>query len=364
MAFCGLERLMRHILLQVACVAAVAGSAFMRSDSSAQTPAAGLTDVAGLKVGHFSMAGRPTGCTVVLAEGGAVGGVDVRGSAPGTRETDLLNPVNTVEKVHAIVLTGGSAFGLDSASGVMRYLEEHGVGFETEFAKVPIVPAAVLFDLNLGDAKIRPTAECGYRAAATASTGRVAEGNVGAGTGATVGKLAGASRAMRGGLGTASITTPGGLVVAALVAVNAVGDVIDPSTGRVIAGVRTLDGKSLADARVLLRSGALKPPAAVGRNTTIGVVATNAVLTKAQATKMAQMAQDGLARAISPAHTMYDGDTIFALATGARPGPPDVMTIGALAADAVAEAVLRAVRAAQGIPGYPSAGDLAKGGQR
>jgi L-aminopeptidase/D-esterase-like protein len=359
MTFCDLEGLMRHMLVQLACVAALAGPAFMYSDSSAQTPASGLTAVAGLKVGHFSMVGRPTGCTVVLAEGGAVGGVDVRGSAPGTRETDLLNPVNTVEKVHAVVLTGGSAFGLDSASGVMRYLEEHGVGFETEFGKIPIVPAAVLFDLNLGDAKIRPTAECGYRAAATASTGPVAEGNVGAGSGATVGKVAGVSRAMRGGLGTASITMPDGLVVAALIAVNAVGDVIDPSTGRVIAGVRTPDGKSLADARILLRSGALRPPATIGRNTTIGVVATNAVLTKAQATKMAQMAQDGLARTISPAHTTFDGDTIFALATGSRQGTPDMMTIGALAADAVAEAVLRAVRAATGIPGYPSAADLA-----
>jgi L-aminopeptidase/D-esterase-like protein len=305
------------------------------------------------------MTGRPTGCTVVLAEAGAVGGVDVRGAAPGTRETDLLNPVNTVEKVHAVVLAGGSAFGLDSASGVMRFLEERGIGFETEFGKVPIVPAAVLFDLNVGDPKIRPTADCGYRAAGAATAGPVAEGNVGAGSGATVGKLAGHSRAMRGGLGTASVTTPDGLVVAALVVVNTVGDVIDPATNRVVAGARTADGKGFADVRGLLRSGTLTPPASFGRNTTIGVVATNAALTKAQANRVAQMAQDGLARTISPSHTMFDGDTIFALATGTRQGAPDMLAIGALAADTVADAVLRAVRSAKGIPGYPSAADLA-----
>jgi L-aminopeptidase/D-esterase-like protein len=241
----------------------------------------------------------------------------------------------------------------------MRYLEERGVGFETEFGKVPIVPAAVLFDLNVGDPKIRPTADCGYRAATAATAGEVAEGNVGAGSGATVGKLAGRARAMRGGLGTSSITTPGGLVVAALVVVNTVGDVIDPATGRVVAGVRTVDGNGLADVRGLLRSGALAPPGLFGRNTTLAVVATNATLTKAQANRVAQMAHDGLARAISPAHTMFDGDTIFALATGTRSGEPDMLTIGALAADAVADAVLRAVRAAKGIPGYPSAADLA-----
>jgi L-aminopeptidase/D-esterase-like protein len=353
---------MRHLALPFAFLAALAATIAMHADSPAQTAApGGLTSVTGLKVGHFSMPGRPTGCTVVLAEKGAVGGVDVRGSAPGTRETDLLNPVNLVDKVNAIVLTGGSAFGLDAASGVMRYLDERGVGFDTAFGKVPIVPAAVLFDLNVGDPKIRPTAECGYRAAESASEGPIAEGNVGAGAGATVGKLAGVARAMRGGLGTASITMPSGLIVAALVAVNAVGDVIDPSTNRVIAGVRTPDGKGLADARLLIRSGALEHAGAFGRNTTLGVVATNATLTKAQATKVAQMAQDGLARTISPAHTMDDGDTIFTLATGSRPGPPDVTAVGALAADAVAEAVLRAVRAAKGIPGYPSAADIAKG---
>jgi L-aminopeptidase/D-esterase-like protein len=333
--------------------------AAMVSVAGAQSQA-GLTAVQGLKVGHASMPGRPTGCTVVLAEAGAVGGVDVRGSAPGTRETDLLDPVNLVERVHGIVLAGGSAFGLDSATGVMRYLEERGAGFETAAGKVPIVPAAVLFDLNVGDPKIRPNADCGYRAAAAASSGGVAEGSVGAGSGATVGKLAGTARAMRGGLGTASITTANGLVVAAMVAVNAIGDIVDPATGRVIAGIRTADGKALADARILMRTGALAPSGMVGRNTTIGVVATNAALTKAQATKIAQMAQDGLARAIWPAHSPFDGDTIFALATGTRPGDPDIMTIGSLAADVVAEAVLRAIRAATGIPGYPAAAEMGR----
>ncbi len=353
---------MRHLVFTLAFIAALAALGAMHDNPRAKSPApAGLTSIPGLKVGHAVMPGRPTGCTVVLAEQGAVGGVDVRGSAPGTRETDLLNPVNTVEKVDAIVLTGGSAFGLDAATGVMRFLEEHGVGFETGFGRIPIVPAAVLFDLSVGDPKIRPDASCGYRAAAAASSGPVAEGNVGAGAGATVGKLEGSERAMRGGLGTASITTPSGLIVAALVVVNAVGDIIDPTTGRVIAGVRTPDGKGLADARTLIRAGALKWPAAFARNTTIGVVATNAALTKVQATKMAQMAQDGLARTISPAHTPLDGDTIFALATGSRPGAPDMMTVGALAADVVSEAILRAVRAARGIPGFPAAADMAQG---
>jgi L-aminopeptidase/D-esterase-like protein len=350
---------MRDTLRRLAVVACVAGVAFLTGATGAQSPSgAGLAAVAGLKVGHYTMTGRATGCTVVLAEGGAVGGVDVRGAAPGTRETDLLNPVNSVEKVHAVVLAGGSAFGLDSAGGVMRYLEERGVGFDTEFGKVPIVPAAVVFDLNVGDPSIRPTADCGYRAAAAATAGPALEGNVGAGSGATVGKLAGASRAMRGGLGAAAIVRRDGLVVAALVVVNAVGDVIDPSTGRVVAGTRTADGKSLADVRTLIRSGTLAPPALFGRNTTLAVVATNAALTKTQANRMAQLAHDGLGRTISPAHTVFDGDTIFALATGARQGPPDMLAIGALAADAVAEAVLRAVRAAKGIPGYPAAADF------
>ena len=327
-----------------------------RPDLSTQSMK-GLTDVAGIKVGHQTLTERPTGCTVILAERGAIGGVDVRGSAPGTRETDLLAPVNTVEYVHAIVLSGGSAFGLDAASGVMRYLEERGIGYETRAGKVPIVPAAVLFDLGIGGKpQIRPNADCGYRAAGAATDGNVMEGNVGAGAGATVGKYGGGG-AMKAGIGTASITMQGGLVVAALVAVNAVGDIIDPSTGQVVAGVRTPDGKGLADARKLLRAGVLAR-AAPGQNTTIGVVATNARLQKVQATKMAQMAHDGLARAISPAHTPGDGDTIFALATGAHTAPADVGLIGALAAEMVAEAVVRAALEATGIAGYPAARDL------
>jgi L-aminopeptidase/D-esterase-like protein len=317
----------------------------------------GLTDVSGIKVGHHTLSERPTGCTVILTERGAVGGVDVRGAAPGTRETDLLNPVNTVEHVHAVVLSWGSAFGLDTASGVMRYLEERGIGYETRAGKVPIVPAAILFDLGIGGKpQIRPTADCGYRAAVAATDARVAEGNVGAGAGATVGKF-GVGGPMKAGIGTASITLPGGLVVAALVAVNAVGDIIDPSTGRVVAGVRTADGQGLADARKLLRAGV--PARGVpGQNTTIGVVATNARLQKVQATRMAQMAHDGLARAISPAHTPADGDTIFALATGDHADAVDIGTIGALAAEMMAEAVVRAALEATGIPGYPAARDL------
>jgi L-aminopeptidase/D-esterase-like protein len=327
--------------------------------SPSQPPAGaqGLTAVAGIKVGHDTLSERPTGCTVVLTEEGVIAGVDVRGSAPGTRETDLLAPTNLVEKVNAIVLSGGSAFGLDAATGVMRYLEEKGVGFDARVAKVPIVPAAVIFDLAVGDLKIRPTAECGYRAALAATSGPVQEGNVGAGAGATVGKLLGPQRAMKGGLGSAAITLPNGLVVAALVAVNAVGDVIDPSTGRVIAGLRTADGKGLADVRTLLRSGAVPPPR-TGQNTTIGVVATNARLTKTQATKVAQMAHDGLARTISPVHTPADGDTIFALATGTHQGNVELLAIGALAAEAMADAIVRAVHAAIGIPGYPAAREM------
>jgi L-aminopeptidase/D-esterase-like protein len=317
----------------------------------------GLTAVPGLKVGHHTLDRRPTGCTVVLTEGGAVGGVDVRGGAPGTRETELLNPVNTVSEVHGIALSGGSAFGLAAADGVMKFLEEKGIGFRTSGGAVPIVPSAILFDLGVGDASIRPGADCGYAAARAAGAGPVDEGNVGAGAGATVGKLLGSKRAMKGGLGSASIQLPGGLVVAALVAVNAVGNVTDPATGRFIAGARTDDGGSIADLRAWLRKG----PAAGARpleNTTLGVVATNARLTKAQATRIAQMAHDGYARAIYPSHLTSDGDTIFALATGAHAASADVNVIGSAAADATADAIVRAVRAARGVPGYPAARDL------
>lgn len=319
----------------------------------------GLTAVAGVRVGHHTLAERPTGCTVVLTERGAVGGVDVRGGAPGTRETDLLDPVNSVQEVHAVVLSGGSAFGLDAASGVVRYLDERDIGFNAGVARVPIVVGAILFDLGVGgDPAIRPGAECGYLAAQAASGDPVARGSVGAGAGATVGKLGGGSP-MKSGVGSASVTLPGGLTVGALVAVNALGDVIDPATGEIVAGARTPDGSGFLDARRAVRSGALVRPQP-GRNTTIGVVATNAPLTKAQATKLAQMAQDGLARAIYPSHTPWDGDTMFALATGDYDGPVDLLTIGALAADMVAAAILDAVRSAEGLEGLPAVADLGR----
>lgn len=316
-----------------------------------------ITDVAGIKVGHFTDTRRPTGCTVILTEEGAVAGVDVRGSAPGTRDTDLLNPINTVQTVHAIMLSGGSAFGLDTATGAMRYLEEHGIGFDMRVARVPIVPAAILFDLGVGDAKIRPDAEAGYKACKAAVTTAPVEGNVGAGAGATVGKLFGMSRAMKSGIGTSAIKLEG-VTVGAIVAVNAVGDVFDPATGKVVAGARTKDGKSLLNSMAAILGGEPLPPALAGAATTIGVVATDVALTKAQASKVAQMAHDGLARTINPVHTAYDGDTIFALATGRSSKPANVTLIGALAAEAMAQAVLRAVRAARGIAGLPSATEL------
>lgn len=317
-----------------------------------------LIDVGGIEVGHAVMAGRPTGCTVVLTRGGAVASVDVRGAAPGTRETDVLDPLNSVSTVHGIVLSGGSAFGLDSAGGVMRYLDEEGIGLRVGRSSVPIVPAAVLFDLGVGDGNIRPDADCGHRAARSASRAPVAQGNVGAGAGATVGKARGIAHAMKGGLGSASITLPDGAVVAALVAVNAWGDIVDPADGRLVAGTRTDAGDALADVRVLMRTSTLAKP--FGGNTTLGIVATNATLTKTQAALVARMAHDGLARTIVPSHTPYDGDTIFAVSTGAAGGPPpDLAIIGALAAEAIAEAVLNAVRQAESLPGLPAARDLA-----
>jgi L-aminopeptidase/D-esterase-like protein len=328
----------------------------------APTGGRGLTEVHGLKVGHHTLSERPTGCTVVLVDGdGAVGGVSQRGGAPGTRETDLLNPLNMVDKVNAIVLSGGSAYGLDAAQGVVRYLEERNVGWKVGASGVvPIVPAAILFDLGFGgNPKVRPTADCGYRAATIANAHAVAEGNVGAGAGATVGKMGG-GRSMKGGLGTAAIALPNGLVVAAIVAVNAVGDIVDPSTGQIVAGVRAEDGKSLADARKLLRSGALmrRPPPRPGENTTIGLVATNARLTKADVSRLALMADDGFAKAIVPSHTVGDGDTVFALATGRWTGEANVTVLGAMAAEAMAEAIVRAASMAETSNGVPSAREL------
>ncbi|RPI91381.1 MAG: peptidase S58 family protein [Chloroflexi bacterium] len=325
-----------------------------------------ITDVRGIEVGHAQDEEALTGCTAIICRRGAVAGVDVRGSAPGTRETDLLDPVNLVERVHAIVLAGGSAYGLDAASGVMRYLEEKKVGFNTGVAKVPIVPAAILYDLNVGRADVRPDPAMGYRAAASASSNRPAEGNAGAGMGASVGKMFGGSLAMKAGVGTASIDIGGGVVVGALVAVNAWGDVIDPRTNEIVAGLRS--GKvgplrvgkkdTFADTLAMMKTSVGRGVLSLASraNTVIGVVATNAKLTKAQATKVAQMAQDGVARTIRPAHTMLDGDVIFALATGSRKA--DVSSIGAFAAEVLAEAILRATRLAApagGLPGLQQA---------
>ncbi len=325
-----------------------------------------ITDVRGIEVGHAQDNEALTGCTVILCRKGATAGVDVRGGAPGTRETDLLSPVNLVDKVHAVVLAGGSAFGLDAASGVMKYLEEKKIGFNTGAAKVPIVPSAILYDLNIGRADIRPDPAMGYDAAASASSDAPAEGNFGAGTGASVGKMFGANLSTKSGVGTASMNIGGGIIVGALVVVNTWGDVIDPHTNEIIAGLRS--GKvgplrvggneQFADTLAMMK----KP---VGRNllgfasranTVIGVVATNAKLTKTQATKVAQMAQDGIARTMRPAHSMLDGDAIFALSTGARKA--DVTTIGAFAAEVIVESVLRAVRnsrSAGGLPGFKKA---------
>ena len=331
-----------------------------------------LTDVAGLRVGHFTDTRRPTGCTVILTPAGAVAGVDVRGAAPGTRETELLSPLNAVEAVHALLLAGGSAFGLDAAGGVMRWLDERGFGVPVGPAqgherigkpiRVPIVPAAILFDLWLGDPSIRPDAAAGYAACEAASDAAVVQGNVGAGAGCSVGKLFGIDRAMRGGLGSASVTVDG-ITVAALVAVNAIGDVVDPSSGAVIAGARTPDGRALFGTMAALRRGELPAPLQGGAATTLGVVATDAVLTKAQAGKLAQMAHDGFARAINPVHTMTDGDTIFALATGAARRTASVTLLGALGADVMAAAIVNAVRAATrldtaGLPRLPAASEL------
>ena len=324
-------------------------------------PTDSITDVLGVTVGHFTDTRRPTGCTVILARDGAVGGVDVRGAAPGTRETDLLHPSNLVDQVHAILLAGGSAWGLDAASGVMRWLEENGIGLHVRYGLVPIVPAAVLFDLPLGDARIRPDAQAGYAACVAASRSLPSQGNVGAGAGALVGKLFGIERAMKGGIGSASLTLDG-VTVGALVACNALGDVIDPATGQVLAGARTADGASLLNIRNAIIAGELPNPLLAGTNTTLAVVATDAVLTKAQAHRLAQVAHDGLARAINPVHTMSDGDTVFALGTGKSGRALGMMRLATLAAEVTARAVVRAVLAARTVEiggnRWPAACDL------
>ena len=336
------------------------GLLLARDEEEALTNAGSITDVGGLRVGHFTDERRPTGCTVVIFDRGAVAGVDVRGSAPGTRETDLLNPINTVQQVNAIVLSGGSAYGLDTATGVMRYLEEHGMGFRLGSIVVPIVPAAILFDLNIGDPRIRPGAQAGYAACQAAGDAAVPEGNIGAGAGATVGKLFGLHRAMKGGLGTASAKIGDtGIIVGAIAAVNAVGDVLSCHSEKILAGARTPDGSAFADSmKCILAGETLKSTR--GANSSIGIVATNAHLTKTEATKIAQMAQDGFARTIRPVHTAMDGDTIFASGTGTVSLTADVSTIGAVGAEVMARAVNRAVLMAAGIPGYPAHRDLVK----
>jgi L-aminopeptidase/D-esterase-like protein len=325
-----------------------------------------ITDVPGIEVGQAQDEEALTGCTVILCRKGAVGGVDVRGGAPGTRETDLLNPINLVEKVHAVVLSGGSAFGLDAASGVMKYLAEQKIGFRFGASKVPIVPTAILSDLGAQKGGPYPDAAMGYKAVSQATVGPVAEGNVGAGMGATVGKILGMAGAMKSGLGTASLEIGGGVIVGAIAAVNPFGDVIDPSTGQIIAGARPAkvgplklggEGKFANTMKVMrTQTGRTIMRLANLSNTVIGVVATNARFDKAQATKVAQMAQDGVARAIRPAHSMVDGDTIFALATGIRKA--DVSIVGAYAAEVLSQAILRAVQAAKLAAGLPAAVDM------
>jgi L-aminopeptidase/D-esterase-like protein len=325
-----------------------------------------ITDVPGIEVGQAQNEDALTGVTVILCRKGATGGVDVRGSAPGTRETDLLNPINLVDKVHAVTLAGGSAFGLDAATGVVRWLAERGIGFNTGVAKVPIVPAAILFDLGLGSGIVHPDADMGYEAISKASSGPVTEGNVGAGTGASVGKILGKSGAMKAGLGTASMSVGEGIIVGAIAAVNAFGDVVDPATGNIIAGARPvklgpvqMGGKGhYADTLKIMQSYAGRQILrfATRANTVIGAVSVNASLTKAQATKVAQMAHDGLARTIRPAHTMLDGDTIFALATGGK--KVDVSIIGSFAAEVLLQAILRAVKTASAAGGLPAWQDI------
>lgn len=319
-----------------------------------------ITDVEGIEVGHWTDAEGATGCTVIVCREGAVGGVDVRGSAPGTRETDLLRPLNLVQQAHALLLAGGSAYGLDAASGVMRWLEERGIGFNVGVCVVPIVPSAVLFDLALGPPDARPGPEAGYAACQAASAGPVAEGCVGAGTGATVGKLLGPFFATKSGLGTGARRIAGGVTVGALVAVNAFGDVVDPATGQVIAGPRNPEGQGFLNTVERLHEDLSQTLLAFPSNTTLAVVATDARLSKEGANKVAQMAHDGLAQAIRPVHTMFDGDIVFTLATGRRPeASTDVTVVGAVAADVLAEAVVRAVRQATSLAGCPAPCDVA-----
>ena len=317
----------------------------------------GIVETPGIQVGHCTNLDGATGCTVILAMDGAVAGVDVRGGAPGTRETDLLRPGNLVEKVHAVLLSGGSAFGLDAAAGVVKYLEEKGVGFEAGAVKVPIVSAAVLYDLGLVTHTARPEADDGYRACLSATDRAVEEGSVGAGTGATVGKALGMERAVKGGIGTAAVRTGDGLTAGAIVAVNAFGGVADPKTGCILAGPREASTGEFLDSVEVLLSQNSSAAAPVGVNTTIGVVATDARLTKEQVHHLARVSHDGLAMSIRPCHTIRDGDSMFALATGSSPVEPDLTVLGAAIVEAVSLSIVRAVTQATGLGGVPSAAE-------
>lgn len=319
----------------------------------------GITRVPGIKVGHYTNEEAATGCTAVLSEGGAVGGVDVRGSAPGTRETDLLRPGSLVNEVHGVLLSGGSAFGLDAASGAMRYLEEKGVGLSFSGATIPIVPSAILFDLGIVTNKIRPGPDEGYAACEIATSGPIAEGSVGAGTGATVAKLLGRDRVIKGGIGTASIDLSGELIVGAIVAVNAIGGVVEPDSGAIIAGPRGENGGPMLDSMRLITSPDFSgTDRTQPSNTTIGVIATNARLTKEQANKLASMAHDGLALAVRPAHLMGDGDTMFSLATGTLNLDVNMNQLCAATVLSVSRAIVRAVQKAKGLGGVPAVTEL------
>lgn len=314
-----------------------------------------FTDIEGIKVGNAQDMEAITGCTVVLCEDGATAGVDVRGGSPGTRETDLLKSENLVDRIHAVVLAGGSAFGLDAASGVMKYLEEKGVGFDVQVTKVPIVCSAILFDLNIGDFRVRPNSEMGYIACINATDRECPNGSIGAGTGATVGKLFGNERAMKGGLGSYAVQV-GDLKVGAIVAVNCLGDVIDPSTGEILAGLLDENGEKLVGTENLLTELYAEKKNIFSGNTTIGVVATNGKFTKPQANKLASMAHNGYGRAMRPAHSIFDGDTIFTMATGKVEA--DINVVGLLAARTMEQAIINAIKSATSLGGFKTYASL------
>ncbi|MDA1188385.1 MAG: P1 family peptidase [Chloroflexi bacterium] len=325
-------------------------------------PKNAITDVEGIEVGHYTDKENGTGCTVIICRKGAMPGVDVRGSFPGTRETDMLSPIKWDTEIHAVVLSGGSVYGLDAASGVVKYLAEHSTGLRVGRARIPRVPAAVIFDLPMITHKVRPGPDEGYKACEAASDGPVEEGTVGGGTGGTIGKLMGLERAVKGGVGTASVDMGDGVIVGALIVTNPVGGAYDPNTGQVIAGPRGEDGVTMLDSLKLVTSPNFEPPKWMPQsNTTIGVVATNANLTKADVSRMASVAHDGLALAVRPAHLTHDGDTIFSMATGRTDVEVDMTRMCAAVVHVTAQAIVRSVRAATGLGGIPAVSELGKG---